>query len=250
MNELLTQRMKLTVAYDGTDFHGFAKQNNAISVQEMLEAAVFKVTGQNVEVIGSGRTDAGVHANAQCCVIDVMTRISPKKMPYALNSKLPLSIRVTSCEIVEPTFHPRFDTKQKTYRYSIYNGAFMTPFNYKYTMHHSKPLDIGAMRQAGQYLVGTHDFKSFCSTKTTVQSTIRTIFSLEIQKVEDMIYIDICGNGFLYNMVRIIVGTLIQVGEHKRLPESVKEILQKKDRTCAGPTAEAKGLMMYAVDYS
>ncbi|MGL6173809.1 MAG: tRNA pseudouridine(38-40) synthase TruA [Cellulosilyticaceae bacterium] len=243
------KRIKFLVAYDGSAYHGFAKQKNAMTIQECLEKAIYNITKQEIEVIASGRTDTGVHAKGQCCIIDIETSIPVEKFGKALNSRLPQDIRIRDVEEVSDEFHPRFCVKRKTYRYQILTNEVNDPFLTKYVYFYPYTLDINKMRKAGEYILGTHDFKCFCSAGTSVKTTERTVYSLEIKEIDGMIQIDICGNGFLYNMVRIITGTLIEVGRGKIAPEYVEKIIASKDRGKAGPTAPPTGLMMLDIKY-
>lgn len=243
------KRVKFLVAYDGTNYHGFAKQKNAKTIQEVLEKAIFELTKQHIEVIGSGRTDTGVHAKGQCCIVDLETSIPIERLGKALNSKLPEDIVVRELEEVQSDFHPRFCVKKKTYRYQILNSPQKDPFVGRYAYFYPYELDIEKMKEAAKYIVGTHDFKCFCASGATVKTTERTVYSLEITKIDDMIQIDICGNGFLYNMVRIIAGTLIEIGRGKISPNLVHEMIKSKDRMKAGPTAPPTGLMMLDIKY-
>lgn len=243
------KRLKFIVAYDGTNYHGFAKQPNAETIQETIQQAIYKLTQQHVEVIGSGRTDTGVHARGQCCIIDIETRIPVERFGKALNSRLPDDIIVRDVEEVTTDFHPRFGVKKKTYRYQILTSKVNDPFLRKYVYFYPTKLDIDQMRKAAKYIVGTHDFKCFCASGATTRTTERTVYSLEINQIDDLIQIDICGNGFLYNMVRIITGTLIEVGRGRIKPEQMENIINSKDRALAGKTAPPQGLMMYDIKY-
>ncbi len=243
------KRIELIVAYDGTNYHGFARQNNALTIQEVLEKAVYDITHEKVEVISSGRTDTGVHAKAQCCIIDVATQIPVERLAKALNTRLPDDIVIKQARQVRDDFHPRFMAKRKTYRYQIYLGETRDPFVNKYSYFYPYHLDRDKVREAASYMVGTHDFICFCASGSSVKTTVRTIYSIEIQEHEELLTIDVCGNGFLYNMVRIIVGTLVEVGRGKIAPEYVKTIIEQKDRGNAGPTAPAKGLTLKEIDY-
>ncbi len=243
-------RFKLIVAYDGTDYHGFAKQDNALTIQEVLEKAIASVIGQDVRVIGAGRTDTGVHAKGQCCVFDAQTGIPVYSLIKAINSKLPKDITVKDIAIVPDDFQPRYAAKHKTYRYQILNSKIRDPFIYKYAYFYPYDLDITLMQEAAAYIVGEHDFKCFCSAGSSVVSTVRTVYELKITKQGDLITIDICGNGFLYNMVRIIVGTLLKVGTNKLPVEQMQNILVSKDRGLAGPTAPPQGLTMLEISYN
>ncbi|MGL4345562.1 MAG: tRNA pseudouridine(38-40) synthase TruA [Cellulosilyticaceae bacterium] len=244
------KRLKLIVAYDGTNYHGFAKQKTGVlTIQGELERAIYEITQQTVDVEGSGRTDAGVHARSQCCIVDIETYIPANKLARALNSRLPRDIIVREVTECDSDFHPRFAVKKKTYRYQILNDRVSDPFIGKYCHLYPYTLDVKLMKEAALYIVGTHDFKCFCSAGSTVVNTERTIYSLDIQQVEQIIQIDVCGSGFLYNMVRIIVGTLIEVGRGKVEPAQVINIIKSKDRNLAGPTAPPEGLMMWQIEY-
>lgn len=242
-------RFKLIVAYDGTNYNGFAKQPNGITIQGLLEQAAEAILNQPIHVIGAGRTDTGVHAKAQCCVFDATTSIPSNRLVKAINAKLPKDVVVQSVEEVSEDFHPRFGAKRKTYRYQIHNGQVQDPFLYRYAYFYPYHLDVEKMQEAATYLVGEHDFVAFCSAGSSVKTTVRTIYSLKIVKEGDLIQIDICGNGFLYNMVRIIVGTLIEVGIGKKAPSSLKTIIESKERKLASPTAPPQGLMMLNIEY-
>jgi tRNA pseudouridine38-40 synthase len=243
------KRIKCIVSYDGTNYHGFAKQKNACTVQQILEEAFFTILRHPVQVVGAGRTDTGVHAKGQCCIVDTDKEIALRRLLKGVNSQLPKDIVIREMEEVPDDFHPQYLAKRKTYRYQILNGETPDPFWYKYAYFYPYFLDGDKMQEAATYLVGEHDFKAFCSAGSTVTSTVRTIYSIEFKKVEDRIQIDVCGNGFLYNMVRIIVGTLIEVGRGKIKPESIKEMLSTGKRELAGPTAPPQGLMMLNIEY-
>lgn len=243
------RRLKFLVAYDGTDYHGFARQPNAITVQQVMEDAIYNLTKQRVEVIGSGRTDTGVHAKGQCCIIDIETSIPTERFGKALNGRLPSNIVIREVEDVSMDFHPRYAVKKKTYRYQILTSKQNDPFVSNYVYFYPYELNIYLMREAAQHIMGTHDFKCFCSAGGGAKTTVRTVYSIELKQIEDMIQIDICGNGFLYNMVRIIVGTLIQVGIGKITPNKMEEIIKSTDRNLAGPTAPPTGLTMLDIKY-
>lgn len=243
------KRVKLVVAYDGTNYCGWQVQINGITVEEVLNQTLSELCGEDVQVIGASRTDSGVHALGNVAVFDTESRIPGEKFSFALNQRLPEDIRIQeSCEVADD-FHPRFCDTIKTYEYKILNRRFDMPTNRLYTTFVYYPLDIEKMRQAAACLVGEHDFRSFCSTRTQVENTVRTITALEIEKSEDIITIRISGNGFLYNMVRIIVGTLMKIGLGIWPPECMQEILDAKDRSKAGPKAEAKGLTLVKIEY-
>lgn len=242
-------RVKLTVEYDGTNYAGWQRQTNGLSVQEALERAFEIACGEHTVVHGAGRTDAGVHAMAQVAHVDTNCAIPPEKISFAMNMHLPPDIRVKKSEQADDRFHARFCAKGKHYRYTIYNAAH-APAVYRHTAAYVRGvLDVAAMREAAKYVAGTHDFACFCASGSDVKDTVRTVYSLDICQDGPFIYIDIKGSGFLYHMVRIIAGTLIEIGHKKRLPASMKDIIASKDRARAGVTAPAKGLMMMAVYY-
>lgn len=243
------KRIKLTIAYDGTNYCGWQVQPNGITVEEVLNKALHKLTGENIQVIGASRTDSGVHALGNVAVFDSETTIPPERIAMALNQRLPEDIVIVKSEEVPLDFHPRYCECSKTYEYHIINTRIPIPTKRLTNYFVSYQLDFDKMRQAASYLVGEHDFVSFCNVRTDVENTVRTIHALDIIQNGEEITIRITGNGFLYNMVRIIVGTLIRVGRGFYEPEKVKEILEAKDRKAAGVTAPAHGLMLVKIDY-
>ena len=245
----MMKRIKLTVAYDGTDYCGWQVQPNGMTVEEILNRELSALTGEEVKVIGASRTDAGVHAEGNVAVFDTETGIPAERIAYALNCRLPEDIVAVKSEEVPGDRHPRYQCSVKTYEYRILNREMPDPVCRRSTVHVSYPLNLGDMRTAAGYLKGEHDFKSFCSPHTEVKDTVRTVHSLEIEKEGDIITVRISGNGFLYNMVRIIVGTLINVGRGACPPEKVKEILEARDRRKAAATAPAKGLVLKHIRY-
>ena len=245
----MMKRIKLTVAYDGTDYCGWQVQPNGMTVEEILNRELSALTGEEVKVIGASRTDAGVHAEGNVAVFDTETGIPAERIAYALNCRLPEDIVAVKSEEVPGDWHPRYQCSVKTYEYRILNREMPDPVCRRSTVHISYPLNLGDMRRAAGYLKGEHDFKSFCSPHTEVKDTVRTVHSLEIEKEGDIITVRISGNGFLYNMVRIIVGTLINVGRGACPPEKVKEILEARDRRKAAATAPAKGLVLKYIRY-
>ena len=243
------KRVKLGVAYDGTNYHGWQVQDNGITIEEVLNRTISELVQEDIKVIGASRTDAGVHACGNVAVFDTESRIPGDKFSFALNQRLPEDIRIQeSCE-VDADFHPRYADTVKTYEYNILNRRFELPTKRLYAAFCYYPMDIERMNQAAAYLVGEHDFKSFCSAGAQVQTTVRTIYAVNVTKADDMVHIRITGNGFLYNMVRIIAGTLMQVGTGLMEPEQVMEILEARDRSKAGPTAVAKGLTLVEIRY-
>lgn len=244
------KRIKLTIAYDGTNYCGWQVQPNGITIEEVINKALSKLTGENILVIGASRTDSGVHAMGNVAVFDTETTIPPEKIAVALNQRLPEDIVVTKSEEVPLDFHPRYCDCSKTYEYHIINTRIPVPTKRLTNYFVSYVLDIDKMRQAASYLVGEHDFVSFCNVRTDVENTVRTITALDIITNGNEITVRITGNGFLYNMVRIIVGTLIRVGRGFYEPEKVKEILEAKDRKAAGVTAPPHGLMLMEINYN
>lgn len=243
------RRIRLTVAYDGTNYNGWQYQPNGTTIEEVLNEALSNLTGEKVRVAGASRTDAGVHALCNYAVFDTRMRMPASKFAYALNQRLPEDIRIRRSEEVCAGWHPRSAKSIKTYEYRILNEEFPNPLERLYAHFTYLSLDEEKMRQAAAFLVGEHDFKSFCSPHTEVKDTVRTVHSLEIEKEGDIITVRISGNGFLYNMVRIIVGTLINVGRGACPPEKVKEILVARDRRKAAATAPAKGLVLKYIRY-
>ena len=243
------KRVKLTVAYDGTNYCGWQVQPNGITVQEVLNQCLSEFTGENIETIGASRTDAGVHALGNVAVFDTEMRMPGDKFSFALNQRLPEDIRIQKSEEVDADFHPRYVKSKKTYEYRILNCRFPIPTERFYSHFTYIPLDVDKMKEAASYLIGEHDFKSFCGTGAQVKTTVRTVKEIQIEKSGDRITIRITGEGFLYNMVRIIAGTLMDIGGGLYPPEKMKEILEAKDRKKAGPTAPARGLTLMKIQY-
>lgn len=245
----MKKRVKLTIAYDGTNYCGWQIQINGITVEEVINRHLTELLGEQITVIGASRTDSGVHALGNVAVFDTETKIPAEKISFALNQRLPDDIRIQKSEEVPADFHPRYADSVKTYEYKILNRRFALPTERLYTHFVYMPLDVDKMKRAAEYLVGEHDFKSFCSHRNQTETTVRTIYRIDIEKTDDIISIRISGNGFLYNMVRIIVGTLMKVGMSVYPPEHVKEILDARDRDAAGPKAAACGLTLIGIEY-
>jgi len=243
------RNIKLTIMYDGKDFNGWQKQPNKLNIQGTIEKVLSEMTGEEIELNASGRTDAGVHGLGNVAVFDTASNIPADKFTYALNRYLPEDIIIQQSDEVESDFHPRHCDTRKTYCYRILNTEFGLPKKRNYTWNVPGNIDIAKMQEAAAYLVGEHDFKSFCCVRTQTETTVRTIYSLDVDRKGDEILITVTGNGFLYNMVRIIAGTLIQVGKGKFNPEYVKEMLDAKDRTQAGQTAPPQGLTLMRIEY-
>ncbi|HET7578397.1 MAG TPA: tRNA pseudouridine(38-40) synthase TruA [Bacillales bacterium] len=243
-------RLKSTLAYDGTNFSGWQVQPSGRTVQGVIEAALKRMhKGCEVRITGSGRTDAGVHARGQVFHFDSELDIPAEGWRKALNSLLPDDIQILKVEPVSREFHARFDVRKKEYRYRILRSEQPDVFRRHYTYHFPHALDQSRMEKAAEQLVGEHDFSTFCAANTDVKTKIRCLETLEVIKQHDELVFRLAGNGFLYQMVRIIVGTLIEVGSGKRSPENVSQILAAKERTLAGPTAPGCGLTLWEVTY-
>ena len=237
------------VIYLGTNYAGWQKQNNALGIQEVIENAMQELGIKNVEIFASGRTDAGVHAQEQCFNAKINFN-NINNLKIALNSKLPEDIRILWTKEVPNDFHARFSAHKKTYVYRLKIDDTESPFDFQYTTYLNYNLDYEKMKKASQCFVGQHDFQTFCSANTTTPDFIRTIYYLNITKTDNLYEFEICGNGFLYNMVRIIVGTLVDVGRGKINENDIKNIFESKNRQKAGKTMPAKGLILKKVDYS
>ena len=244
------KRVRLIISYDGTNYCGWQIQINGITVEEIINRELSRLLGEEIAVIGASRTDSGVHAMGNVAVFDTETKIPAEKICFALNQRLPEDIRIQKSEEVSADFHPRYCECTKIYEYKILNRRFPDPLNRLYTHFVYMPLDVEKMKAAAGYIIGEHDFASFCSAGSQAKTTVRTVYALGINKKDDIINIRICGNGFLYNMVRIIAGTLLKVGLGVYPPEHVKEILEAKDRYQAGPKAPAKGLTLVRIEYN
>lgn len=282
-----SRRIFLSVAYDGTNYHGWQLQPGAVTIESELNRALTELLGEEIRVIGASRTDTGVHALCNAAVFDTTSRIPAQKFAYALNQRLPEDIRIRESKETAPDFHPRHTQSRKTYEYRIYNARFPMPTKRLYSFFTYAELDVEAMARAGKLLEGEHDFKSFCSVNTQAETTVRTVYSVEVWREsaeerdlslgtsegaeerglpsgtpegaeehdllsgmpEGDIVIRVTGSGFLYHMVRIIAGTLLEVGQGKRKPEDMEAILASCDRSAAGPTAPACGLTLTAYEF-
>lgn len=242
-------RVKLLVSYDGTAYCGWQVQPNAVTVQEKIEQAIFQVTGEKVRVTGSGRTDAGVHALGQVAHFDTNSSIPPEKFFLALNIHLPDDIKVIKSERAEPDFHATRDALKKTYRYSTYVSQSILPLKDRYAVQVEKKPDLQKMKETALILLGEHDFKCMSASGGGAKTTVRTIYSIEITEKDGQIDFYICGNGFLYNMVRIMVGTLLKVGSGKIKKDDVIKMLETGKRSLGGKTLSAKGLTLIKVEY-
>ncbi len=240
----------IIIQYKGTAYHGFQVQKNAVTVCEVLQNAMEKLYGARFDIKGCSRTDAGVHALGYCVSYTQPKPIKPCKLPLALNTFLPDDIRVISAREVDEDFHARYSAISKEYVYKIQNSHVHDVFKKDLCWRVCKTLDVHEMKVAAKYICGTHDFTSFASIKSEVETNVRTVHFLEVERNGDEITLHICADGFLYNMVRIIAGTLVEVGTARMSAENVKHILEKKDRSFAGDTAPACGLFLYKVNYS
>lgn len=243
------KNIMLTIEYDGTNYVGWQKQKNGLSVSEVIERAIYSISKEEVKLTGSGRTDAGVHARGQVANFVTNSKIPPEKFKDAINSKLPVDIAIVSSMEVPLDFHARYCSKGKWYSYSILNRQEPSPFLRNYAAHIKYNLDINRMVEASKFILGTHDFAAFKSEGSSVNSTVRTIYRLDITKSNDIIRLDFEGDGFLYNMVRIITGTLVDVARGRINPQDIKKIIESKNRNLAGFTAPACGLCLEKVYY-
>ena len=243
------KRVRLIVAYDGTNYRGWQVQPNGITIEEVLNKHLSALLGEEIVVTGASRTDSGVHSMGNVAIFDTNTRMPAEKISFALNQRLPEDIVVQESKEVPSDWHPRYQVSRKTYEYRILNRTFRQPMRRLDTYFYHYPLDVEKMQKAASYLIGEHDFKSFCAVGAQVKTTVRTIYACDVIKENDIITIRVTGNGFLYNMVRIIAGTLIRVGGGDMEPERMPEILDALDRNAAGPTAPAHGLTMIGIEY-
>ena len=236
------------VSYLGTNYAGWQKQDNALGIQEVIENALAELCNCKVEIFASGRTDSGVHAFEQCFSCEINFE-NIHKLVLALNSKLPKDIRILWVKEVDKNFHARFSAHKKTYLYRIKTDSIESPFDQQITTYIPYSLNLDKMKEASNYLVGEHNFKAFCSSGSSVPDFVRTVYFINITKTDNLFEFEICGNGFLYNMVRIIVGTLVDVGRGRLSVSKIKEILNSNNRQNAGKTMPAKGLILKKVDY-
>lgn len=244
------RNIKLTIEYDGKEFNGWQKQPNKLNIQGTIEKVISDITKEEIELIGSGRTDAGVHALGQVANFKTNSTIPIEKFAIAINSRLKKSIVIKKAEEVPDRFHSRYNCKQKTYRYVINNSETGSAIYRNLEYNIKMPLDVNKMQEAANYFVGEHDSTGFKASGTSSKSSIRTIYKAEIiQKPNNKIWIELTGNGFLYNMVRIIVGTLVEVGMGNIEPEEIRTIIESKKRENAGKTLPPQGLYLVKVEY-
>lgn len=243
------RRIALTVSYDGTDYAGWQRQQNATGVQQVLEVALSKLTGEALQVTGASRTDAGVHALGQAVHFDTRSRIPGDKFAYAVNTHLPPDIRVTGSRQVEPAFHARYDARGKTYRYQIHNSPHASAIYRNQRAHVVPYLDVETMHEAAQAVLGTHDFRAFAASGSEAKTTVRDIMQIGVTRDFELVELTVSGRSFLYNMVRILAGTLIYIGVGKLQPEALSCALESGDRLDLGITAPAHGLTLMEVVY-
>ncbi len=243
------RNIRLTIEYDGTAYHGWQSQINAVTVQDVLTAAVGSLTGEKCSLTGSSRTDTGVHALGQVCNFYTESAIPADKFAFALNTLLPEDVVVRKSEEVSEDFHSRFSAVGKKYRYLFFNSTFPSALMRNRAYHVYYPMDAGAMRQAAEYFTGTHDFVAFSAAGSSVKTTVRTISEATIERDGELIEFSVVGDGFLYNMVRILAGTLVEVGVGRLKPDAVPAIIAGLDRRKAGRTAPAHGLYLVEVYY-
>lgn len=243
------RNIKLIVEYDGTNYSGWQKQNDNITVQGTLEKVISELTNEQIEIIGCSRTDSKVHARKYVCNFQTNSAIPGNRFKEALNIKLPCDIAILESMEVSSNFHARYDCIGKRYSYTILARAAKATIDRNFTYQYKYKLDIEKMQEATRYFIGTHDFSAFKKTGSSVKTSIRNITELKVEKIEDYIKIHVSADGFLYNMVRIIVGTLIDVGTNKIKPETIVDIINSKDRTKAGKTVPPQGLCLEEVYY-
>ncbi len=239
----------MVLEYDGCSFHGWEKQKGLRTIQGTIESAIGELRGEPVKVSASGRTDAGVHALGQVAAFRLATRLSPDELKRALNAYLPPDMAIRSLRKVPASFHPRYSARKKHYRYRLLLGEERAPLRRRFVHRVKGNLELEQMRKAADYLTGEHDFAAFCTEAFRANSTVRRLYRLEVRKKADEVWIDLVADGFLYNMARAIVGTLLEVGRGKLSPTAVRMILASRDRRQAGPTAPAKGLCLVRVSY-
>ena len=244
MNNLL-----ITISYDGSSYHGWQVQKNAVTVQEVVQRAVERVFCESVDIKGCSRTDSGVHANKYCLSFKTSKDRDNEKVVLALNTYLPKDIAVLSCKRVGEDFHARYNVKSKQYIYKLYNGKIRNPFYEKYAFHYRYPIDADYLNREAQAFVGTFDYSAFCSAHSSVEDTVRTVKAFSVERDGDFVYFKVEADGFLYNMVRIMVGTLLFVSEGKIKSGELADIIQSKNRKRSGKTAPAQGLYLNEIYY-
>ncbi len=243
------RNLLLTISFDGTAYHGWQVQENAVTVQQTLQDALEHICSKRDNVVGCSRTDAGVHANMYCCNIRTESAIECKKLVSALNAVLPRDIAALDCKEVDYGFHARYDCKSKEYIYKIWNSPNKNPFLYDYSLHYKYPLDEKFLSEQAKAFIGTHHFDAFCAAGSSVEDTERTVMNACVEREGDMVIFRVEADGFLYNMVRIMVGTLIDISRKKIPADSIEQIILSKNRSAAGYTAPAHGLYLNNIHY-
>ncbi len=243
------RNLLMTIQYDGSAYHGWQVQSNALTVQEVFQNAVEKVFRSRLDIKGCSRTDSGVHANMYCVSLKTDMNIDCLGALRAMNTALPPDIAVIDCREVPSDFHPRYSCKSKEYVYKIYNGSIRNPFLQKYAFHYRYALDAELMDREAQAFLGKHDFSGFCSARSDIEDTVRFVKNVSVKREGDMVLFTVEADGFLYNMVRIMVGTLLFVNEGKIKPGELKDVIESKDRSRAGKTAPPQGLYLNRVNY-
>ncbi|KJS22750.1 MAG: hypothetical protein VR72_04255 [Clostridiaceae bacterium BRH_c20a] len=246
------RNIKATIEYDGTNYHGFQTQLNKKlpTIQGKLESCLMRALMEPIKITGAGRTDAGVHAEGQVINFKINNNIPLERLPMVINGQLPNDIAIKVLEEVRPDFHAQYDARGKYYIYRIYNNRIPSAFHSRFSYYIPYKLDMEKIREGSRLFVGTHNFKGFSASGTNVKNFVRTIHSLDIVSNENIWEFHIQGNGFLYKMVRVIIGTLVELGKGRRDEDSIKEALNNKDRTFAGKTAPPQGLCLKKVFYS
>lgn len=243
------RNLLLTISFDGTAYHGWQVQENAVTVQEVVQDAFEQICSSRDNIVGCSRTDSGVHANMYCCNIRTENGIACDRLVSAMNAVLPKDIAVLGCTEKDLSFHARYDCKSKEYIYKIWNSPVKNPFMYKYSLQYKYPIDEKHLDGQAKQFIGTYDFKAFCSSGSSVEDTVRTVMDAEVYREGDMVIFRVQADGFLYNMVRIMVGTLIDISSGKLLPDSIPEIISSLDRDRAGFTAKPEGLYLNKITY-
>lgn len=243
------RNLLLTISFDGTAYHGWQVQENAVTVQQTLQDALEHICSKRDNVVGCSRTDSGVHANMYCCNVRTESAFECKKLVGALNAVLPRDIAAIDCKEVDYNFHARYDCKSKEYIYKIWNSQNKNPFLYNYSLHYKYPLDAEFLDRQAKAFIGTHRFDSFCAAGSSVEDTERTVMNAAVERDGDMVIFRVEANGFLYNMVRIMVGTLIDISRGKIPADSIDRIIEAENRSAAGYTAPAHGLYLNKINY-
>ena len=243
------RNLLLTISFDGTAYHGWQVQENAVTVQQTLQDAFEKICSSRDNVVGCSRTDSGVHANMYCCNIRTENPIACDRLVTALNAVMPRDIAALSCREVDFDFHARYDCKSKEYIYKIWNSPNKSPFLYNYSLHYKYPLDEKFLSEQAKDFIGTHDFSSFCAAGSSVEDTVRTVMNATVEREGDMVIFRVEADGFLYNMVRIMTGTLLDIAKGKIPADSIPQIIESGSRFAAGYTAPARGLYLNNINY-